>query len=208
MTSMLDIKGRVAAVTGASSGNGREIALTLATAGAHLEDTSTPTHELIASRNYQTIYQEANVSSEEDVKLLVEAAVHQYGCLDIFVNNAGIFCGLANIVNELVVNFDKTMEPSYCASTDTVVQLTRQVAVDYAKEKIHVNAVCPGFLSTAMVRPFLENPETRKMLLSKSPWPHLGSAQDVGKTVLILASDAASWMTGSLLQVDGGFIAQ
>lgn len=88
------------------------------------------------------------------------------------------------------------------------MQLTRQVAVDYAPEKIHVNAVCPGFLATAMVRQFLEKKETNDMLHSQSPWPHLGKSEDVAKAALILASPAASWMTGSFLQVDGGFIAR
>lgn len=88
------------------------------------------------------------------------------------------------------------------------MQLTRQVAIDFAKDKIHVNAVCPGFLATAMVRPFLENSETSEMLHSQSPWPHLGTPEDVAKAVLVLAGDAASWMTGGFLQVDGGFIAK
>jgi NAD(P)-dependent dehydrogenase (short-subunit alcohol dehydrogenase family) len=82
------------------------------------------------------------------------------------------------------------------------------VAIDYAKDKIHVNAVCPGFLATAMVRPFLENKETREMLHSGSPWPHLGTPEDVAKAVLFLSGDAASWMTGGMVQVDGGFTAR
>jgi NAD(P)-dependent dehydrogenase (short-subunit alcohol dehydrogenase family) len=97
---------------------------------------------------------------------------------------------------------------SYCASKGAVMQLTRQVAVDYAPHEIHVNAVCPGFLATAMVRPFLEKKETSDMLHSQSPWPHLGTPEDVAKAVLVLSGDAASWMTGSFLQVDGGFISK
>jgi NAD(P)-dependent dehydrogenase (short-subunit alcohol dehydrogenase family) len=88
------------------------------------------------------------------------------------------------------------------------MQLTRQVAVDYAEHKIHVNAVCPGFLATAMVREFLDKKETNDMLHSQSPWPHLGTPEDVAKAVLVVSSDAASWMTGSFIQVDGGFIAK
>lgn len=86
--------------------------------------------------------------------------------------------------------------------------LTRAVAIDYAPHKIHVNAVCPGFISTAMVNPYLGNEEMSKVLHATTPWPHLGTSQDVAKAVLVLCSDAASWMTGSFINVDGGFAAQ
>jgi NAD(P)-dependent dehydrogenase (short-subunit alcohol dehydrogenase family) len=87
---------------------------------------------------------------------------------------------------------DLALEPSYCPSKGAVVNLTRQVAVDYAPHKIHVNAVCAGFLATAMVRPFLDKKETNQMLHAQSPWLHLGTPEDVAKAVLLLASPAAS----------------
>jgi NAD(P)-dependent dehydrogenase (short-subunit alcohol dehydrogenase family) len=59
-----------------------------------------------------------------------------------------------------------------------------------------------------MVRPFLDGKETHEMLHSQSPWPHLGIPEDVAKAVLFLSSDAASWMTGSMVNVDGGFCAK
>ncbi|RMZ88920.1 hypothetical protein DV736_g3848, partial [Chaetothyriales sp. CBS 134916] len=294
MSGILSIPGRVAIVTGSSSGNGREIALALASEGAFVvcsdlnpavraggyEENQVPTHELIVERKGKAVFQKADASREEDIKGLVELAVKEFGRLDIMVNNAGIFTGLATIVDEPVENFDKTMavncrgvylgmkyavsqmmkqnplpsgergwivniasiggqiglalermfyshlkflayvfgQPyvrmliekpaSYCASKGAVVNLTRQVAVDYAPHKIHVNAVCPGFLATAMVRPFLDQQEINTALHQASPWPHLGTPRDVAKAVLVLASDAASWMTGGFLQVDGGFIAK
>jgi NAD(P)-dependent dehydrogenase (short-subunit alcohol dehydrogenase family) len=87
-----------------------------------------------------------------------------------------------------------------------VIQLTKQVALDYAKDRIHVNAVCPGMISTAMLRGFLDMKEVNEKLQAETPWPRLGTAEDVAKAVLILASDASSWMTGSMLQIDGGWI--
>ena len=98
-------------------------------------------------------------------------------------------------------------EPAYCAAKGAVVNLTRQLAVDFAPERININAVCPGFLATAMVRPFLEDPELNKALHEKSPWPELGTAEDVAKATLFLATSDARWATGSLLTVDGGFTA-
>jgi len=96
-------------------------------------------------------------------------------------------------------------EPAYCAAKGAVVNLTRQLAVDFAPERINVNAICPGFLATAMVRPFLDDPELNKVLHDKSPWPELGTAEDVGKAAAFLATTDARWATGTLLTVDGGF---
>ncbi len=98
-------------------------------------------------------------------------------------------------------------EPAYCASKGAVVNLTRQLAVDFARERININALCPGFLQTAMVRPFLENPELNRVLYDKSPWPELGTSEDVAKATVFLASEEARWVTGSLLTVDGGYTA-
>ena len=98
-------------------------------------------------------------------------------------------------------------EPAYCASKGAVVNLTRQLAVDYAPERINVNAICPGFLATAMVRPFLDDPELNKTRHDLSPWPHLGTAEDVGKLALYLASDDAEMVTGSMQVLDGGYTA-
>jgi NAD(P)-dependent dehydrogenase (short-subunit alcohol dehydrogenase family) len=68
-------------------------------------------------------------------------------------------------------------EPAYCASKGAVVNLTRQLAVDYAPEQTNINAICPGFLATAMVRPFLDDPELNKTVHDLSPWPHLRTAE-------------------------------
>jgi NAD(P)-dependent dehydrogenase (short-subunit alcohol dehydrogenase family) len=88
------------------------------------------------------------------------------------------------------------------------LQLTRQVAIDYAPHRIHVNAVCPGLIATAMVRDLLDQDGTNNVLDFHTPWPHIGVPEDVAKAVLVLSSDAASYMTGGILQVDGGSIAQ
>lgn len=99
-------------------------------------------------------------------------------------------------------------EPGYCASKGAVVNLTRQLAVDFAPHQVRATAVCPGFLSTAMVRPFLDDPDLNAALHAQSPWPNLGTAEDVGKAVGFLASDDSRWVTGSTLTVDGGFTAR
>lgn len=99
-------------------------------------------------------------------------------------------------------------EPGYCTSKGGVVSLTRQLAVDFAAEQINVTAVCPGFLATAMVRPFRDDPELAKLLPDLYPWPNLGTADDAADAVAFLASDQSRWITGSTLTVDGGFTAR
>jgi NAD(P)-dependent dehydrogenase (short-subunit alcohol dehydrogenase family) len=98
-------------------------------------------------------------------------------------------------------------QPAYCASKAAVVGLTKEVGVDFAKHHINVNAICPGFLATSMVRSCLEDDATSKRLHGLTPWPRLGTVDDVSKAALFLASDDAEWMTGSMLSVDGGFVA-
>lgn len=99
-------------------------------------------------------------------------------------------------------------EPAYCASKGAVVNLTRQVALDFAPQKINVNALCPGFLATAMVRPFLDDKELKSALEALTPWPRVGTPEDVAKSTTFLASDDAEWITGSMLTLDGAFTAR
>ncbi|WP_158884954.1 SDR family NAD(P)-dependent oxidoreductase [Amycolatopsis anabasis] len=99
------------------------------------------------------------------------------------------------------------LAPAYCAAKGAVVNLTRQLAVDFSAERINVNAVCPGFLHTAMLRPLLETPELNLALRGTTPWPDLGHAEDVAKAVVFLASGDASWASGTILTIDGGYTA-
>jgi len=99
-------------------------------------------------------------------------------------------------------------EPAYCAAKGAVVNLTRQLALDFAPERININAVCPGILATAMLRPYLDNTRVNKWLHAQSPWPELGTAEDVAKAVTFLSTDESRWATGTLLTVDGGFTAR
>lgn len=95
-------------------------------------------------------------------------------------------------------------EPAYCASKGAVVNLTRQVACDYAPHRINVNAIAPGYLAgTAMVAEV--TPELADQ--RRTYWPHQGSARDVANGVLFFARDAP-WCTGSILPIDGGTTAR
>lgn len=127
---------------------------------------------------------------------------------------------------------------AYCASKGAVVNLTRQIAVDYAKDRIHCNALCPGckFVSfsvylvaqiwfsisvaykhvlfdgpvtrTAMTKINYEDAEVSSQMASMTPWGEWGNVVDVAKGAVFLASDDAAWVTGVPLPVDGGYVAQ
>lgn len=267
------LEGRVAVVTGSSSGNGRAIAVALANEGAHLvcsdlkksalaggyeKDIEVDTDAVITQAGGRATFVSADASKAADVQNVIDHAVKTFGRIDIMVNNAGVFTGLHNIIDETEEQYDFTMnvnakgvwlgckyaitqfmkqetlktstgaeirgrivniasigglvglalEPAYCASKGAVVNLTRELALDFAPERVNVNAICPGFLATAMVRSFLEKDDTNKLLHDLTPWPRVGTAEDVARAAVFLASDDAEWMTGSMLTVDGAFTAR
>jgi NAD(P)-dependent dehydrogenase (short-subunit alcohol dehydrogenase family) len=96
-------------------------------------------------------------------------------------------------------------EPAYCASKGAVVNLVRAVALDLAPYRINVNAVCPGFVATAMLAPALEDSRKRSEMERATPWPRLGRTSDIAAAVAFLVSDDAAWITGVALPVDGGY---
>ncbi|KAI1429210.1 NAD(P)-binding protein [Xylaria sp. FL1777] len=97
--------------------------------------------------------------------------------------------------------------PSYAASKAAVVNLTRQVALDYAEHKIHCNVICPGYTQTAIFKHTIENARTYEEIVAKHPLG-LGVPEDLVGAAVFLATDEARWITGTSLAVDGGFTAQ
>jgi NAD(P)-dependent dehydrogenase (short-subunit alcohol dehydrogenase family) len=102
---------------------------------------------------------------------------------------------------------------SYAATKGAVLQMTKAVALEYAKDKIHVNSIHPGFTETNMLEPLFaadgtEGKATHGLLESIHPWGRLGRPEDIAKAAVFLAGDGASWITGHSLVVDGGYIAQ
>jgi NAD(P)-dependent dehydrogenase (short-subunit alcohol dehydrogenase family) len=103
--------------------------------------------------------------------------------------------------------------PSYAASKGGVLSLTRNMALDYAPEGIRVNAICPGTIDSELVRAAAraeggDLDETLRRYGAFHPLGRLGQPEDVAEAALFLASDRSSFMTGSYLTVDGGFLAQ
>lgn len=92
----------------------------------------------------------------------------------------------------------------YCASKHAVIGLSKSAALDYAP-KIRINVVAPGAIDTAMFNDWMTDPAAREHMVGLHPLGRVGSAEEVATTVAFLCSDAASYMTGAVLSVDGGY---
>jgi NAD(P)-dependent dehydrogenase (short-subunit alcohol dehydrogenase family) len=97
---------------------------------------------------------------------------------------------------------------AYVASKHGVVGLTKTAALEYAKQGIRVNCVCPGYIETPMTEPGRNDPERLAHMLASEPIGRLGKPEEVAETVVWLCSDAASFVTGHTMTVDGGYVAQ
>ena len=235
-----------------SPGLGREIAESLASAGANIilnaiqEKTLGIAAEQISSQFGVRVVPVAGDTSDPDVACqLIRTAVNSLGRLDILVNNAGInvrgpiesvtpddfdrvmgvnikgpwlLCReAAPLFREQrrgrVINIASTLglvalsdRSLYCSSKGAMVQLTRELAVEWADIGVTVNAICPGPFKTEMNRPLFENPHLNETFANHTAMKRWGEAGELAPAVLFLASDAASYVTGTILPVDGGWI--
>ncbi|KAJ5980883.1 Short-chain dehydrogenase [Penicillium waksmanii] len=111
-------------------------------------------------------------------------------------------------ISSIMAMIGGSHNPSYCASKGAVSSLTRQVALDYAPHKIHVNAICPGYTQTAIFKDTTEAGMSVEDLERKHPLNGPGKPEDIAKMAVVLASDDASWVTGVSWPVDGGYTAR
>ena len=93
---------------------------------------------------------------------------------------------------------------AYSASKAALMLLTKCWALEYSKDKIRVNCICPGVVDTDMTKPFLKTEKDKEFMNNEHPIGRIGQPEEVGKAVLYFASDDASWTTGAVLTVDGG----
>jgi NAD(P)-dependent dehydrogenase (short-subunit alcohol dehydrogenase family) len=101
-------------------------------------------------------------------------------------------------------SFENFEADAYTASKAALVLLTQAWAVEYAKNKIRVNCVCPGLVETDMTKPSLGSDADRAIAIADHPIGRIGTPEDVAKSILYLVSDDSSWVTGAILPVDGG----
>ena len=93
---------------------------------------------------------------------------------------------------------------AYSASKAALIVLTKCWALEYAKDKIRVNCICPGVIDTDMTKPFLTTQKDREFMDNDHPLGRIGQPEEVAKSVLFLASEDSSWTTGAILAIDGG----
>ncbi len=116
--------------------------------------------------------------------------------------NGGSIINIAS--NAGLKAFDNFHADAYTASKGALVLLTKSWALEYAKDRIRVNCVCPGVVDTDMTKEFLSTKAEREMMDSEYPIGRIGNVEDIAKSVLYFASDDSGWVTGSTLAIDGG----
>ena len=242
------LSGKVAVVTGAAKGIGREIALAFAEEGAAVEIIDLAgTEEALAvfrQRGFTASAHSLDVTDPVAVNAAAAAIVASRGKIDILVNNAGIIArgtileldyetwrhvldvnlngtfnwckavapfmvgqGGGRIVNITSIAGkmgDLTAAPAYGASKGAVNTLTKSLARQMARYGIIVNAVAPHAIATDMSAEWSE--EKRKEVVEAIPLGRMGTAREVAAAALFLASDDASFITGQILNVNGGLL--
>jgi NAD(P)-dependent dehydrogenase (short-subunit alcohol dehydrogenase family) len=110
-------------------------------------------------------------------------------------------------IASMLTYFGSGIAPAYSASKGGIGQLTKSLAIAWATEQIRVNAIAPGWIKTELTRPLYESDERSAGLLERTPMGRWGEPEDVAGTALFLASDAAKFITGTIIPVDGGYSA-
>lgn len=250
---MFNLKGRVAVVSGASSGLGQQMALALARQGADLvilarriERLEAFKPKLIEAGAGKVLAIKCDVTSTEDIDLAAEMAEKEFGKIDILLNCAGSSKdkGVVEMTDEewdftiatdetsvfkMTRAFAKIMQKykygriiniasmyglvgnteihtvAYHASKGAVVNFTRAVAAELALDGITCNAICPGYFYTELTTEVLDTPRFQEFAKTHVPMQRYGKTGELDAAVVFLASSEASYVTGAILPVDGGY---
>ena len=251
----MDLKGKVAIITGARRGMGKSHAKTFAKSGAKvvvadisLEECQQVADE-IKKEGGEAIAVKCDVTKKEDIDNMVKAAVGKWGKVDILVNNAGI-CQFKPFLELTEEEWDRTLDINlkgyflcaqaaakemvkqksgaivniasiamgqmgkgmaglahYSASKGGIAALTKTLALELAPYNIRVNAIAPGAIDTPMSASIKMDQKALEATLAMIPLHRMGKAEEVSNLVLFLASGASSYITGSTVIIDGGWLA-
>lgn len=124
-------------------------------------------------------------------------------CKDLLAQRRGTIVNTASMLSF----FGGPLVPAYSASKGGVMQLTKSLAVAWAKEGVRVNAVAPGWIATPLTQALQDDAARSQVILDRTPMARWGTPADVAKAVLFLSSDQADFITGVILPVDGGYAA-
>jgi NAD(P)-dependent dehydrogenase (short-subunit alcohol dehydrogenase family) len=250
--SLFSLAGKVAVVTGGTSGIGKALSLGLADAGADVIATARRKEQVddtakeIEARGRQTLRMASDVGDRSTLETLLAAVLERFSKVDILVNCAGMIkrtptldlpeaewtnilntnltgtlraCqvfgrhmlerGYGRIVNIASLNSFVALSEvaAYAASKAGVASLTRSLAVEWSKKGVTVNAVAPGVFRTDLNAQLLDSTPRGQELLMRTPMGRFGKTEELIGATVYLASDGASFVTGQILVVDGGFLA-
>lgn len=255
------LKGKVALITGASTGIGRATAILFAKEGAKVvvvartREKGEETVRIIKEAGGEAVFVKADVSKAADVEEAVKATIEKYGKLDIVYNNAGVYVEEGNVAEITEEDWNSTINTNlkgvfltskfavaemikrgggvivntssicglvgslnstaYCASKGGIITVTKAMAVDLAPYNIRVNCICPGAVLTPMLKKAFEqiasvprhtySPEqVRQAYIDRIPLRRIAEPEEIAYAALYLASDESSFVTGSVLVIDGG----
>jgi len=246
------LDGKVAVITGAAGGIGREAAVLFSEEGASVcvADVSAEAGEEAAAACREAFFQQVDVTDPASVDSMYAAAAERYGGVDVLYNNAGIMpaddasvletepaawdrvlevnakgvylcCrhgiprllergggSVINVASFVALVGAATSQIAYTASKGAVLSLTRELAVEFARQGVRVNALCPGPVETPLLmRLFEDDPAAYERRRVHLPMGRLAKAREIALGALFLASDESSYVNGSTFLVDGGLTA-
>ena len=117
-------------------------------------------------------------------------------------NKNGSIINIGSISSERAI--PKVHLTVYCTTKSAINMFTKGIAIEYARKNIRCNCINPGIINAGMIKPYLDYPEARKVLEDRQPLNRIGEPIDVANAAVYLASDEANWITGIILNVDGG----
>lgn len=244
---MINLKDKVALVTGGSRGIGKEICLKLASLGANLViadlGLAEETKQQCEALGAKVLLVQANVAVMEDCERMFDQILAEFGRIDILVNNAGItrdalmvrmkeedFDAVINVNlkgtwncmklaakpmmkqrSGRIINMASVAglmgnpgQSNYAASKAGVIGMTKTLAKEIGSRGVTVNAIAPGMIETEMTANLPA--EVKEMAMKNIPLTRFGQVEDVANAVAFLASDMASYISGQVLNVDGGMV--
>ncbi len=246
------LDGKVAVITGAAGGIGREAAMLFSEEGAAVvvADMSRESGESTAAECRDAIFHHVDVSQPDSVEALYAAAAHHFGGVDILYNNAGIMppdddsilttdaaawdrvhdvnakgvflcCkfgiprllergggSVINVASFVALMGAATSQIAYTASKGAVLSMSRELAVQFARQDVRVNALCPGPVETPLLmRLFSSDPAAYERRRVHLPMGRLATAREIALSALFLAGDESSYVNGATFLVDGGLSA-